>query len=143
MTSPLSTPNLDLRNILDTALRQFAPWLVMVLIVTFAGQPGVVCVTPVAWLLALRAGLMAVNRSKSDSATVRKTEAALAGSLLGLLQGLLFALVITRLEPINAQEQTQAITLTVGMILVGMLAGASLAFVTAYLTEQRQNRSDT
>jgi CHASE1-domain containing sensor protein len=56
---------------------------------------------------------------------------------------LLFALVITRLEPINAQEQTQAITLTVGMILVGMLAGASLAFVTAYLTEQRQNRSDT
>lgn len=139
MTPPLSTPNLDLRNVLNTTLRQFAPWLVMVLIVTFAGQPGVVCITPVAWLLALRAGLAATNRSTSDSPTARKTEAALSGGLLGLLQGLLFAIVITQLDPINTQEQTQVITITVVMILAGMLVGAFLAFFTGHLAEQRRS----
>jgi ABC-type Fe3+-siderophore transport system permease subunit len=110
----------------------------MVLLVTWAGYPGVVCVTPMAWLIALRVGNLCVARSKSEQSSRRLTEAALAGGVLGFLQGLLFAGIISFLEPINADEQTRTIILTLIMIAVGVLAGAGLSFFTAYLNEQRR-----
>ena len=69
---------IDFRLIIETPLRQFAPWLAMVLIVSFAGYPGVVCVTPMAWLLALRVGNIYAARSKSQQSSQRLWEAALA-----------------------------------------------------------------
>ena len=142
MTSPPpSSPKaLDFRVVFETPLRQFVPWLAMVLLVTWAGYPGVVCVTPMAWLIALRVGNICVARSRSETSSHRLTEAALAGGVLGLLQGLLFAVIITRLEPINADEQSKATAFTIGMIIVGIVAGAILSFITAYLNEQRLNR---
>jgi MFS family permease len=137
-TSPSSPTGLDFRNIVETPLRQFAPWLVMVLIVTWAGYPGVVCVTPMAWLIALRVGNICAAHSRSDVASRRLTEAALAGGILGFLQGILFAVIISQLEPINANEQTRTVVLTLIMIAVGMIAGAALSFFTAYLNEQRR-----
>ena len=142
MTTPSApSPNgLDLRVIFETPLRQFVPWLAMVLLVTFAGYPGVVCVTPMAWLIALRVGNLCVWRSKSTLSSRRLTEAALAGGLLGFLQGLLFASIITLLEPINADERSRTIILTLILIVSGIFAGAGLSFVTAYLNERRRNR---
>ncbi|MDQ3006279.1 MAG: hypothetical protein M3R47_12975 [Chloroflexota bacterium] len=144
MTSPsASSPNrLDLRVILETPLRQFVPWLAMVLLVTFAGYPGVVCVTPMAWLIALRVGNLCVWRSRSRLSSRRLTEAALAGGLLGFLQGLLFAGLITLLEPINADERTRTIILTLILNVAGIFAGAALSFVTAYLNERRRNQAE-
>ena len=142
MTVPSPSSNgLDLRVIIETPLRQFVPWLAMVLIVTFAGYPGVVCVTPMAWLIALRVGNLCVWRSKSMLSSQRLTEAALAGGLLGLLQGLLFAAIITMLEPINADERSRTIILTLIIIVAGVFAGAALSFVTAFLNERRRNRT--
>jgi hypothetical protein len=135
-----SIQGLDFRNILETPLRQFVPWLAMVLLVTFAGYPGVVCVTPMAWLIALRVGNLSVARSRSVNSSSRKIEAALAGGILGLLQGILFAIIITQLEPINPDEQARATALTIGMIVVGIVFGAILSFITAYLNEQRRQR---
>jgi len=129
---------LDTRVILETPLRQFIPWLAMVLLVTWAGYPGVVCVTPMAWLIALQVGNLTVARSRSETSSRRLTEAALAGSVLGVLQGLLFAAIISRLEPINAEDRTQTIVLTLIMIVVGIFAGAALSFFTAYLNERRR-----
>jgi hypothetical protein len=142
MTIPSASPNkLDLRVIIETPLRQFVPWLATVLLVTFAGYPGVVCVTPMAWLIALQVGNLCVSRSKSALPSRRLTESALAGGLLGFLQGLLFAGIITLLEPINADEQTRTIILTIIIVVAGILAGAALSFVTAYLNERRRNRA--
>ena len=142
MTDPSASSNkLDLRVIFETPIRQFVPWLAMVLLVTFAGYPGVVCVTPMAWLIALRVGNLCVWRSKSTLSSRRLTEAALAGGLLGLLQGLLFAGIITLLEPINADERSRTIILTLIIIVAGIFAGAGLSFVTAYLNERRRNRA--
>ena len=132
------TTSLDTRVILETPLRQFVPWLAMVLLVTWAGYPGVVCVTPMAWLIALQVGNLTVARSRSETSSRRLTEAALAGSVLGLLQGLLFAAIISLLEPINADDRTRTIVLTLIMIVVGILAGAGLSFFTAYLNERRR-----
>jgi hypothetical protein len=133
---------LDWRNILLVALTQFAPWLAAVVVVSFAGYPGVVCVTPLAWLMALRVGLVSVERSRSPVPGTRLREAALAGSLFGLLQGLLFWVVIPRMGPILPSEQQQAIVLVAVVVLVGIVLGALLALLTAFLREQRRRREN-
>src|SRR5262245_53503465 len=141
-TLPPSSNGLDLRNVIETPLRQFVPWLAMVLLVTWSGYPGVVCVTPMAWLIALRVGNITVAHSRSEISSRRLTEAALAGAVLGLLQGLLFAVIISRLEPISAEDQTKSIVLTLIMIAVGIFAGAGLSFFTAYLNERRRHSTE-
>ncbi len=129
---------LDFRTILETPLRQFALWLAMVLLVALAGYPGVVCVTPMAWLIALRVGNICVARSQSEQSSQRLLEAALAGGILGLLQGILFIGVIPFFGPIQADEWTQTIILSLVMVIVGIFAGAGFSFFTAYLQERRR-----
>lgn len=142
MTASPPPTGLDIRNVFETPLRQFIPWLAIVLFIAFVGkQPGVVCVTPMAWLIALRVGNVSVARSRSGNSSSRKIEAALAGAVLGFLQGLLFAIIISQLEPINSDEQTKATALTIGMVIIGIVIGAILSFITAYLNEQRRKRS--
>lgn len=138
-SSPL--PNrLDLRVVFETPLRQFAPWLVIVLLVTAAGFPGVVCVTPMAWLIALRVGNFVALRSLSDLSSQRLTEAALAGGLLGLLQGVLFGVISPFMGPIQADEWIQTVILILGMLIAGTLIGAGFAYTTAYLIEQKRKQ---
>lgn len=136
----LSQNRLDPRTIVMIPLRQFAPWLVMVLIVVAAGYPGVVCVTPMAWLIALRVGNLCAARSRSEQSSRRLIEAALAGGILGLLQGILFLVIMPFMGPYRADEITKTIVLTLLMLLVGIFAGAVLSFFTAYMTERRHNR---
>jgi hypothetical protein len=136
--SSRSVQKLDFRTILEVPLRQFVPWLAMVVLVWLAGYPGVVCVTPMAWLIALRVGNICVARSRSERSSQRLWEAAFAGGILGLLQGILFLIVIPFLGPIQADEWTQTILLTLIMMIVGIFAGAALSFFTAYLNERRR-----
>ena len=139
-SSSPSPSGLDLRVVFETPLRQFAWWLVAVLLVTVAGYPGVVCVTPMAWLIALRIGNLVALRSLSDLSSQRLTEAALAGGLLGLLQGILFGAITPFMGPIQADEWTRTIILILGMLIVGMLISAGLAYTTAYLIEQKRKQ---
>ena len=132
---------LDLRTIIEVPLRQFVPWLVMVLLVTWSGYPGVVCVTPMAWLLALRVGNICVARSRSKESSRRLLEAALAGGFLGFLQGVLFTVIIPLMGPIQANEWMKTIVLVLILLIFGILAGAGLSFFTAFLNEQRKNRT--
>jgi len=113
----------------------------MVLLVSFVGYPGVVCVTPMAWLLALRVGNQVAWRSQSEQRTLRLIEAALAGGFLGLLQGVLFAVIVPLMGPIRDNEVTNSIILIFSMLMVGTLAGAGLAFFTAFLNENRRESS--
>ena len=135
MSNP--SKSLDVRVIIETALRQFVPWLAMVALVSLAGYPGVICVTPMAWLIALRVGNLCVAHSTSQNSSQRLWEAALAGGLLGLLQGILFLVFLLFLGPIEASEWTRAVLLVLIQLILGILAGAGLSFFTAYLTEQR------
>jgi hypothetical protein len=129
---------LDVRAILDSSLRLFAVWLIGVLVVTFAGYPGVVCVTPMAWLLALSVGLRCASTSASLTPGKRILEAALAGALLGLLQGILFSLIVGRMGEIAPDEQVSALGLSAGMLCAGILAAAALAAFNAWLLENRR-----
>ena len=128
---------LDLRIVFETPLRQFVLWLAMVVLVSLAGYPGVICVTPMAWLIALRVGNLCVARSRSQKSSQRLVEATFAGGILGLLQGILFIFVVPLLGPIQADEWMQTIILTLFMVIVGTFTGAGLSFFTAYLNERR------
>jgi hypothetical protein len=135
--SPAPSNKLDLRIILEVPLRQFTPWFVTVLLVRWAGFPGVICVTPLAWLIALRVGILCVSRSTSTSSNYRLQEAVLAGAWFGLLPGLLFWVIAPRMGPTQASEQTSATIITLSMLLVGMSAGAGCSLFTAYQFERR------
>jgi len=65
-------------------------WGAMVFLVTYGGQPGVVCLTPMAWLLALPAGWNYVVFAQGRPGRQPFVAGALLGAILGLLYGLLF-----------------------------------------------------
>lgn len=132
-----SSGSLDWKNALITPLRYFAPWLAAMVVVSLAGYPGVVCVTPLAWLLALQVGNVCVMRSASGSASKRLTEAGLAGAVLGFLQGFLFWIVVPYMGPIRPDEKLNAALLGAVMIGGGIVAGAVLALFTGYLMDRK------
>jgi hypothetical protein len=139
MTSPTSQskPGLNVRLILETPLQYFVFWLVAVLLVTWAGYPGVICVTPMAWLMSLVVGRRCATQSTSPTRAKGLLEAALAGALFGLLQGVLFFIVAPRMGPITAREQTSALGISLGMLCVGIPVAAGLSTFTAWLVQQR------
>jgi hypothetical protein len=136
-SSPASAEAWDWRTVLLIPLGQFAPWLASVLLVTWAGYPGVVCVTPVAWLMALRVGLVCARSSSSPKSSRRVQEAALAGVFFGLLQGILFLVILPLMGEVKPAEWTGALVLIAFMLVGGMLAGAGLAAFTASQLERR------
>jgi len=142
MTLKPASKALDFRIIIETPLRQFIGWFIMVLLVSFAGYPGVVCVTPMAWLIALRVGNLIAWRSKSASRAQRLTEAVIAGGIFGLLQGILFMVVLPFMGPIQSNELPNSIILVLTMLLGGIAAGAGLSFFTAFLNESRRRGSN-
>jgi hypothetical protein len=132
---------LDFRTAFAVPFGQFMPWLVAVAFITYFGYPGVICITPMAWLIALQVGNQVVYRSRSTERAKRQIEAGLAGGVLGLLQGILFAVVTPIMGPVNNDEQANAAVLILIILIVGVIAGAGLAWVTAYLSENRRAKA--
>jgi hypothetical protein len=137
---PLADSKIDLRVALLTPLLQFLPWLASVAVVTLAGYPGVVCVTPMAWLIALRVGLVCVRTSASPTVSQRLKECAIAGGVLGLLQGLLFVIVTLGFFSLQPDEVGRALLLAGIVIVLGAGVSAGLTQVTARLEMGRINQ---
>ncbi len=132
------TKRFDFIAIVKAIWVPFVSWLSAVLIVTFAGQPGVVCITPVAWLMSLWVGLRSVAYSRSAQKSSRLTEAGLAGGIFGLLQGVLFLVVMPLMGSIQAEEKQKAILMSVVMIVFGTLVSAVLSMAIAASLERRR-----
>jgi len=88
----------------------------------------------------VRVGNLIAWHSKSGHRSQRLTESALAGGLLGLLQGVLFGIVVPFMGPIQQDEWEKSIILILLISVVGTLAGVGLSFITAYLKEIRSER---
>lgn len=133
---------MDFRAILIALWPPLAFWLTAVLTVTFAGhQPGVVCATPMAWLLALWVGLRCAALTKSATRSGRFADALAAGALLGLLLGILF-LVITSfvMGDIRPDERQKAVALNAIVIVSGAVVSGLLSLATAASQERRRNQ---
>lgn len=115
---------------LGLVLRAFWPpllaWLAATAVFIFINYPTLLCVTPLAWLLALYAG-----RVCGQAASGGLLEAGVAGGLLGLAQGLLFGLVTIVLAPAGAAEAGGALLRGVGIGLGGLAGCATLALLAA------------
>jgi len=113
-------------------------WTGSVIAISWMGYPGVVCMTPLAWLLALPVGLRV--RRESVSLGIRPVqEAALGGGLLGLWQGLLVpaTMVAARYLPGNQEmDLPNALYVAVFMVIISVPVTAGLAALIARFMKQ-------
>ncbi len=118
----------DRRAMLKALWQPLALWSAAVVAVSLIGQPTVVCITPLAWLLAIPVGQQVVERSRNRYRQRSLVEAALCGGLLGLYQGLLFLLVGYITPGMTAQDRQLLLVLSLFSILIGLFACSALAF---------------
>lgn len=130
----------NLRHIPSAVFLPLLYWTGAVMVITFSGYPGVICMTPLAWLLALPVGLRIQRETESTGRTFLM-EAFLAGALLGLFQGLLVGLVMV-IAPLGDPGMVSAppdpfLASAAGAIVGTPLAGA-LAALIAWLARRSQ-----
>jgi hypothetical protein len=120
----------------------FLIWGVVVLGVTWTGQPGVACMTPLAWLLALPAGWNYVAFSQGKPGRQPFIAGAIVGAILGLLYGVLFFGVAAYGMPVgsNPDEIAKMQNLVIFMIAGGALIAALLSGFMAYRAASLQRR---
>lgn len=131
-------PILNLGVFLRALIPPLIVWGVIVAVVTLGGQPGVVCVTPMAWLLALWSGTQYVRLSKGRSERYALLGPALVGALLGTGEGIFFILVASLGMPPSTPEdalKTQALIPVI--FAAGVIICAALSAFTAWLSLRR------
>ena len=117
-------------------------WGLVVLFVAYQGQPGVACLTPMAWLLALPAGWNYVAFSRGNPGRQPFLAGAILGAILGLLYGLLFLGVATYGMPVGSdpEEIAKMQNMVIFMIAAGALVSALLSGFMAYRATFLQQR---
>jgi hypothetical protein len=117
-----------------TILAPLIVWGVLVVAALLANVPGVVCVTPMAWLLALWCGTQYVNLCRGDADRPTWLGPVLIGGLLGLGEGILFIVVSSLGMPATTPEDAaKAQVLSLGILVVGIVACAGLCTLTAWM----------
>jgi hypothetical protein len=119
---------LDAAALLSALFLPSLAWLIAVIGSLVAGQPGVVCITPFAWILALAVGRNVALWSRGPRPDL---EAPLAGALLGLGQGALFIVVAVLFMELKPGEAGRAALLSAALAVAGAAACALLAWVAA------------
>ena len=113
-------------------------WYFIVGAVTLFGYPGVVCITPMAWLLAMTVGQTCIHRSISQTKEMRVREARTAGALLGASQGLLFILISLIGFSIDENEIPRTLLIGSTITLGGTIISAVISAAFANFVEIRQ-----
>src|SRR5512140_2179882 len=124
--------------LLRTLIVPLLAWGIAVFTITRAGQPGIVCMTPMAWLLALWSGRQYVRLSDGQPGLLGP---ALVGAVLGLGLGLVFALVSTQAMPVDPSEVGKSQTLTAIMIVGGVVVCTALSTFMARTALRRYARN--
>jgi hypothetical protein len=114
-------------------------WTGTVIAVTLFGYPGVVCMTPMAWLLALPVGFRLARESSSPPPILR-SESLVTGGVLGLWQGLLLAVAMVLAPAVsNYGEDLPASWLAaLAGVLVSTPVTAGLAALAAWWARRGQ-----
>jgi hypothetical protein len=126
-------PPVDLRAIAASLWLPLLFWLGAVLLISLAGYPGVICMTPLAWLLALPTGVRCVLNSRSDGTRALLREAALAGGGLGLIEGVLFILATALTAGATPEGRWRMAEIGLALTVFGAPACAGLAVASAAL----------
>jgi hypothetical protein len=126
-TAFLRWRGLDVPAILAAPGLLFVPWLLLIILLIRDQQPGVICFTPMFWLLGAVVGRGIPQFSRSRTSAALRREAFIAGGLLGFLFGttyLISALVV--FEP-DLATRNFALLSGAGLIIFGIGSCALLA----------------
>mgnify|MGYP006975407566 CR=1 FL=1 len=135
--SPIT--QLDWRAVLVSVRQPAFYWVLAVVFVTVMGYPGIACMTPIAWLLALVVGKRCLDESRSDSATFRLWEAGMAGGLLGVIEGITFIASAVSSPGLQPEERGSVVWISVGVTLIGLWVTVLLAAMMALLVMRRRS----
>jgi hypothetical protein len=118
-------------------------WFVgMAVLATLGGYPGVICVTPMAWLIGLAAGQRVAAVSRSAPGRRVLVEAAIAGALVGVVEGVLFIIVGSRAELRDAAEVQQMLGFGACIVGLGVPVTAGLAVAIAWVMARRRAQEE-
>jgi hypothetical protein len=138
LNEPLIHPPAFLRALLPPILI----WGAWMMAATLGGYPGVACVTPVAWLLALHSGTQYALATAGRTDRWPALGPALLGAVLGLYEGLLFMFSANTMMAGETRPEEFARARALGAV---MLAGSVIACTlfstfTGWLTRRRLAR---
>ena len=105
------------------------------------GYPGVVCMTPLAWLLALWSGKHYAALTAGWPLRWPLLAPALLGAAMGLAMGVMVLVVGWLGMPPGEDDVAQTATFLMLMAVPGVLACSALSVLTAWLTRRRLLRS--
>lgn len=140
MRSPTPTqPIIHAGAFLRTLLAPLLAWSAAVLVLTLSGQPGVVCATPMAWVMAFWCGGQYVRLSGGRPGRWPLLGPGLVGALLGAGMSALFILVSRLAMPVGSDpgEMIKARNLTIAISLGSLLMCTFFSMITAWITLQR------
>jgi hypothetical protein len=135
-------PKIDYSAILSALFLPLLFWTGSVLTITLMGYPGIICMTPLAWLLALPVGLR-VYRESSSPGTRPVLEAALGGGLLGFWQGMLVPSVMAVSRYLPGQglpDPPNSIFAALLATIISIPAAAGLAALITWLARRRSSQ---
>ena len=132
---------LDWRAILS-GVAPVAWFVAMAVLATVGGYPGVVCITPMAWLIGLASGQRVAAVTSNPPGPRPLVEAAIAGALVGLIEGVQFIIISARMELNGPQEVQQMLGLTACMVAGGVVVTAALAAGMAWVVGRRRAREE-
>jgi hypothetical protein len=142
-SSSSDLPLINIGAFMRTLIAPMLMWVGLALLVTLSGQPGVVCVTPMAWLLALWTGGEYIRLSKGQPGRLPLLGPLLVGAAFGAGLAIVFAIVARFSMPVgnDPEEQNKARVLLVIIGVGGTVACAIMSVFTAWLTLRRLSRS--
>lgn len=115
-------PLIDPSALLNAVLPPGIFWGALVILASVGGYPGAACLTPLAWLLALWAGMRYASAPRSIAGRWPAAGPALAGVLLGLWLGALF--IAANAQMMAAETAPEEIRRGWGF--AALMAGASV-----------------
>lgn len=127
-------------------VRALSMWVILwggtVAFLVYQGQPGVICMTPLAWLLALPAGMNYIAYSQGRPGRHPFLAGAILGATLGLIFGLIAWGVGLTMMPSGPEETGKLSVTQIGLIFTGggMLLGALLSGMMARRATTLQRR---
>lgn len=135
-------PIIHISAFLRTLLAPLLAWSATVLVLTLSGQPGVVCATPMAWVLAFWCGGQYVRLSGRRRERWPLLGPALVGALLGVGMSVLFILVSRLAMPVGEDpvEMEKARNLTAAISLGSVLLCTLFSAITGWFALQREAR---
>ena len=138
----VTVPPLNWNALVRAAFGPALAWAAVSLAVTFQGQPGVMCMTPMAWLLGIFGGVYYSSRENLARPRPAAPGGLLVGAIIGLSMAILFAIGSARMMAgeTRPDEIMRGNTMMLAIGIGSIIFCSLLAMVFAHITQRNLRR---